>query len=197
MKADSRIAAIVLGAGQSRRMGQDNKLLIPVDGRPMIAHAVAAACESTADPVIVVTGHDAQAVSEAIRGFDVTLVHAQDYAQGLSRSLVQGLAAVPSSVDGVVVCLGDMPLVRSAHIDRLINAFEPGVICVAEFGGQRGNPVLLDRRYFDEMKNIEGDSGARHLIRRFDAYVRGVAMDDCAPLIDVDRREDLVRFTID
>lgn len=194
MKVESRIAAIVLGAGESRRMGQDNKLLIPVDGKPMIVHAVTAACGSKAGPVIVVTGHHAETVGRAVKDFDITLVHAEDYADGLSRSLVRGLEAVPVNADGVIVCLGDMPRIRSAHIDRLINAFEPGAICVAEFEGQRGNPVLLDRRYFDEMKDIEGDSGARHLIRRFDASVREVSMDDAAPLIDVDRREDLARI---
>ncbi len=172
-------------------MGEDNKLLIPVDGRPMIVHAVAAACGSQADPVVVVTGHQAERIGQAVEEFDVTLVHAEDYADGLSRSLAKGLEAVPFDTEGVVVCLGDMPRVRSGHIDRLIDAFEPGGICVSEFEGQRGNPVLLDRCYFDEMKNIQGDKGARDLIRRFDASVRDVSMDDAAPLIDVDRREDL------
>ncbi len=194
MKAECRLAAIVLAAGQSRRMGEDNKLLIPVGDNPMIVHAVASACGSKADPVIVVTGYQAELVGQAVKDFDITLVHAEDYADGLSRSLAKGLEAVPVDADGVVVCLGDMPRIRSGHIDRLLDAFRPGGICVSEYEGERGNPVLLDRCYFDEMKSIEGDRGARNLIRRFDASVRDVSMDDAAPLIDVDRPEDLARI---
>ena len=104
-----KVAALVLAAGQSRRMGQANKLLAPVDGRPMVAHAVDAMLASRADPVIVVTGHQADAVRAALAGRPVIWAHNPDYASGLSSSLAAGLAALPEDAEGVVIGLGDMP----------------------------------------------------------------------------------------
>ena len=191
---DGTVAAIVLAAGRSSRMGDDNKLLMPVDGKPMIAHAVHAALASNADPVIVVTGHDAEAITAALGQCNAQIVHAADHAEGMSRSLIRGIDAVPAAASGVVVCLSDMPRIRADHIDRLIQAHEPGAICVAGVQGRRGNPVLLDRNYFDEVRQIAGDKGARDLIRRHEANVREVAMDDAAALLDIDEKGDFEKL---
>ena len=196
--AAPRIAAVVLAAGQSRRMGAANKLLSPVDGRPMVAHAVDAALASRADPVIVVTGHEADRVGRALAGRTVTLVHNPDYADGLSRSLRAGLAALPAAVDGAVVCLGDMPRVSAALIDRLIAAFAPAdgrAIIVPTHAGRRGNPLVWARRYFAEMATLDGDIGARPLLRRHGDQVAEVAVDDSAVLVDVDTAEMLRDLT--
>src|ERR671918_1733453 len=108
-----KVAALVLAAGQSRRMGQANKLLAPVDGRPMVAHAVDAMLASRADPVIVVTGHQADAVRAALGERPVIWAHNPDYASGLSGSLAVGLAALPEDAEGVVIGLGDMPRITA------------------------------------------------------------------------------------
>ncbi len=193
-----RIAAVVLAAGQSRRMGPENKLLADVDGKAMVAHAVEQALASQAGPVVVVTGHQREAVEAALRGFDIRYVHNPDYARGLSTSLHRGLAAVPAEADGVVVCLGDMPRVEAAAIDRLIAAFNPlegRAVCVPTWGGKRGNPVLFARRFLAEMQEIEGDVGARHLIGEYPEVVCEVAMDETGAgegvLVDVDTPEAL------
>ena len=102
-------------------------------------------------------------------------VHNPDYEQGLSTSLKAGIAAVPSDVDGAVICLGDMPQVSAALIDRLIEAFDPergALIAVPTVDGKRGNPVIWSRRFFPDLSALEGDVGARHLIG---TYVDGVA----------------------
>ena len=113
-----RIAAVVLAAGMSRRMGPTNKLLTAVEGAPMVVRAVDASLSSKAGPVIVVTGHESERVTEILgRKRKITIVHNPDYAQGLSTSLARGLAAVPSECDGALICLGDMPRVR-AEIGR-------------------------------------------------------------------------------
>lgn len=190
MATDGTVAAIILAAGRSSRMGDDNKLLMPIDGKPMVTHAVDAAMASRAEPVIVVTGHDAEAVTAALGDIDAQVVHASDHAEGMSRSLVCGLDAVPEKASAVVVCLGDMPRVRADHLNRLIQAHAPGAICVASFDSRRGNPVLLDRAYFGEIRHITGDKGARDLIRRHEANVREVTMDDDAPLLDIDEQSD-------
>jgi molybdenum cofactor cytidylyltransferase len=185
----ARIGAIVLAAGQSRRMGPQNKLLERVDDIPMVAHAVEAACKSGAEPVVVVTGHERERVVETLAGFDVQFVHNPDYSSGLSGSLSRGLAALTPDVEGAIVCLGDMPRVNVSHLDRLIAAFDPvegRSICVPTSQGKRGNPVLFGERFFAEMKDVRGDVGARHLIGEYADEVCEVEMGDAAVLLDVD-----------
>ena len=184
-----QIAGLVLAAGQSRRMGRTNKLLAELDGTPMVARVVDAMAASQAAPVIVVTGHEAPQVREALAGRDVTVVHNPDYATGLSTSLAAGLAEVPDVCNGAIVALGDMPRVTAAHIDRLIAAFSPTegrAICVPTWNDKRGNPVLWARRFFTEMTDVSGDVGAKHLIGDYAEMVVEVAMDDDAVLVDVD-----------
>ena len=184
-----RVAAIVLAAGQSRRMGATNKMLVPVDGKPMVVHTVEAALASHAAPVIAVVGHDRDPVAAALSHLPVTLVDNPDHAQGLSTSLRAGLNAVPEDADAVLVCLGDMPLVTGRHLDRLIAAYAPvegRAIVVPTDRGKRGNPVLWDRRFFDEMRRVAGDVGARHLIGVHDDLVVEVPFDDGATALDVD-----------
>ena len=162
-----KIAALVLAAGKSTRMGSENKLLLPVHGSPMIAHAVAAIAASGAKPITVVTGHDADAIKGALAKAPVAIVHNSRYADGLSTSLKAGLAALPDDADGVLVCLGDMPAVTPQAIGKLIAAFNPTedrAIIVPTFQGKRGNPVLFARAYVDEMRDAAGDSGARALL---------------------------------
>ncbi len=184
-----RIAAIVLSAGQSRRMGARNKLLAEIDGTPMVLRAVDAALASQAGPVIVVTGHERDEVEAALAGRDVVLTHNPDFAEGISTSLKAGLDAVPDTADGAVICLGDMPLVSAGLLDRLIAAYNPTegrAIIVPTREGKRGNPVLWDRRFFAEMHRVAGDVGARHLIGDYAELVAEVETEDAAVLTDID-----------
>jgi molybdenum cofactor cytidylyltransferase len=183
------VAALVLAAGQSRRMGPVNKLLADVDGKPMVRHVVDAVLGSRARPVVIVTGHEAERVRAALDGLPVTFVDNPDYAEGLSTSLRRGLAALPETAQGALVCLGDMPLIESKQLDRLIAAFDPvaaRAICVPVWHGKRGNPVLWARRFFAEMQAVEGDVGARHLIGEHGDSVHEVEIESDAVLIDID-----------
>lgn len=184
-----RIAAAVLAAGQSRRMGPLNKLLAAIGDRPMVAQVVDAVLASRARPVVVVTGHEGDRVRAALAGRDVLFVDNPDYAEGLSTSLRCGLRALPAGIDGALVCLGDMPQVTAQQIDRLIAAFSPvegRAICVPTFEGKRGNPVLFARRFFEEMESVSGDVGARHLIGEVPDLVCEVEMADRGVLLDID-----------
>ncbi len=181
-----RIAALVLAAGQSRRMGPANKLLAEVGGQAMLERAVAAARASQAASVLVVTGHERARIEAAV---EAPTVHNPDYAEGLSTSLGVGIAALPEDVDGAVVLLGDMPFVSAAHIDRLIAAFNPlegRTICVPTFNGKRGNPVLWGRELFAEMRGVSGDVGAKHLIGANGDLLVEVPMPDAGVLRDID-----------
>ena len=188
------VAAVVLAAGRSRRMGATNKLLLPLAGRPLIAHAVAAATGSLAAPVLVVVGHEAAAVRRALAGHAVAFVDNPAYAAGLSTSLRAGIAALPAGAAAAIILLGDAPRVRAPHIDRLIAAFAADPtqpICVPEFAGRRGNPVLWPRRFFPNLLTLEGDRGGRALLDSELDPVRRVVMDDPGVLFDVDTPEDL------
>ncbi|MCB9943761.1 MAG: NTP transferase domain-containing protein [Geminicoccaceae bacterium] len=185
----TRLAAIVLAAGQSRRMGSRNKLLIEVDGVPMLRHAVDAAIGARFDPVIVVTGHDQVLIEHLLTALPVTIVHNPDYAAGLSTSLKAGLAALPANIDGVLVALGDMPRVNATLVQRLAAAFDPvegRSIIVPTFNGKRGNPVLWAGDMIPAMQGVEGDAGAKHLIGQFEEAVHEVEMNDAAVLLDID-----------
>lgn len=192
-----RVAAAVLAGGQSRRMGSINKLLAAVGDRPMLRWVVEAAIGSRAAPVVVVTGHERERVEAALAGLEVTFAHNPDYAVGLSTSLRAGLRALPEDADGVLVCLADMPRVTSAHLDRLIAAFDPAEgrsIVVPTVRGKRGNPVLWARAFFEPILQLEGDVGARHLIGEHQEQVVEVAMEDDAALTDVDTEDALARL---
>ena len=189
-----RIAAVVLAAGQSRRMGTVNKLLIEVDGEPMVRRVAAAALASKAAPVVVVTGHEAARVRAALDGLDVTFAHNPDYAEGMSSSLLCGVEALDTGLDGAVVCLGDMPRTSAALIDRLIAGFNPlegRAIGVPTWRGKRGNPVLWAARYFGEIRTLSGDVGARHLIGDHADAVYEIESPDHSVTIDVDTPEAL------
>jgi molybdenum cofactor cytidylyltransferase len=188
------VAAVVLAAGRSTRMGGPNKLLAEIRGKPLVRIAAEQALASRAKPVIVVIGHQREAVEAALKGLPVRLVHNPDFAQGLGSSVKAGIAAVPANADGAVICLGDMPQVDAALIDRLIAAFDPeqgALAVVPTIAGQRGNPVLWSRRFFPDLMAIEGDIGARHLIGRYGEAVVEVPVAGKAALTDIDTPEAL------
>jgi molybdenum cofactor cytidylyltransferase len=189
-----RIGALLLAAGQSRRMGGPNKLLAELDGVPMVAHVARRLLASRARPVIAVLGNQAEAVDAALGKLPVERVRNPEFAGGLSTSLKRGIATLPSDLAGVIVCLGDMPLISGRHLDRLIAAFNPlegRAIVVPTRRGKRGNPVLWSSRFFPEMAALAGDVGAKHLIGEHAELVAEVEMDDDAVLVDIDTPEAL------
>jgi molybdenum cofactor cytidylyltransferase len=189
-----RIGALLLAAGQSQRMGGPNKLLAEIEGVPMVARVAQRLLSSSARPIVAVLGSRADEVDAALDRLPVERVSNPDFAEGLSTSLKRGLAALPHDLEGVLVCLGDMPLVSGRHLDRLIAAFNPlegRAIIVPTRRGKRGNPVLWARRFYPEMAQIAGDVGARHLIGEHAELVAEVEMDDDAVLVDIDTPEAL------
>jgi molybdenum cofactor cytidylyltransferase len=190
-----RIAAVVLAAGKSSRMAPHNKLLVTDRaGKTMIARVVDNVLSSGARPIIVVTGHMAPEIEQALGGRPVRYVHAPDYAEGLSASLKAGIAAVPAETAGAIVCLGDMPLVTGRMIDRLLAAYDPDegrLIVLPTHNGKQGNPMLWDRRFFPEILEASGDAGARFLVSRHMEAVAEVPLDEDAVLRDFDTPDSL------
>ena len=146
----------------------------------------------------VVTGFERARVEAALAGRDVQFVHNPHFAKGISTSIAAGLAALPEEVEGALVCLGDMPAVSAEVLDRIIAAFDPrggAAVCVPTCRGKRGNPVLWSRRFFVEIRGIQGDAGARHLIGEHADAVREVPVDDSGILLDIDSPESLERIS--
>jgi molybdenum cofactor cytidylyltransferase len=183
------VAAVVLAAGRSTRMGGPNKLLAEIDGKKLVRTVAEQALASKATEVIVVTGHQADLVEQALAGLNVKFVRNPDFAGGLASSVKAGIAAVAANADGALICLGDMPLMSAQLIDRLIEAFEPDrghLITVPVSDGRRGNPVLWSRRFFRELMTLDGDVGARHLIAKHAEAVAEVPVEGDSAFLDID-----------
>jgi molybdenum cofactor cytidylyltransferase len=186
------VAAIILAAGRSSRMGS-HKLLLPYKGRPIVNWVLAAACASQADPIIVVLGHEAELVDAALQAERRFLaIHNPLYAEGMSTSLRIGLAAMPQEADGAIILLGDQPLITLEIINAMIavSAKAPDAIIAASYQGRRGNPVLFPRQYFAELTTITGDEGGRSLLARYPDRVRLVEIDDALAGRDIDTPEE-------
>lgn len=187
-------AAVVLAAGRGSRMKGEHKLLAELHEKPVVRHAVEAALASTARPVIVVTGHESERVTEALKGLNVEIVHNPRHADGLSSSVKLGISVVPLDCVAAAILLADMPGVSPRLIDSLLFALNPErgrLIAVPTRNGQRGNPVAWSRRLFGELLGLEGDRGARHLIDTHREAVVEVPADDDGIFLDIDTEEAL------
>ena len=187
-----RIAAVMLAAGRSTRMGGPNKLLAEIGGRPLVRIAAEQALASRARPVIVVTGHQRDKVEAALQGLDVRTRAQSEFRRGAFDLGEDRPCGCARDVDGAIVCLGDMPQVSAPLIDKLVAAFDPergALVVVPTIDGKRGNPVVWSRRFFPELMALDGDVGARHLIGRYPEAVAEVPLTDTAALVDVDTPE--------
>lgn len=197
-RAPSRIAAVVLAAGQSSRMGE-NKLTLPLDGKPLLRHVADAIRLSRIASVHVVLGHQAESVRALFCPDEARFVLNEDYRDGLSTSLRAGIAALPADVDAAMIFLGDMPDVDPVLIDRMVDAFDPQQmreIVLPKRNGRRGHPVLWGRRFFPFLlEKTSGDSGARHLIGQYPDWIVEIDADNDGVFTDLDTPEAFVART--
>ena len=188
------IAAVVLAAGTSSRLGTPKQLL-PYQGRPVLAVVVQNLLNSPLDCVLVVIGHRAEEVAPALNGLPVDVVVNGQYATGQASSIKAGLAALGGGVEAALFVLGDQPLVKPGTIKMLVEGYRTGGGIVAPFyKGRRGNPVLFDRLFFQEMASLEGDTGAREIIGRHPECFRRIDVPDPGVLLDIDTWEDYRRL---
>ena len=193
----AEIGGVVLAAGRSTRFEAGNKLLAEVDGVPIVRRAVETLRRSAVDEVVVVVGHEASRVAEALDGLDATVLRNEDYDEGQSTSVRAGVdVARRGDWDAVVFALGDMPFVSPATVDALRGAYEAGdgTIAAAAYEGKRGNPVLFGSEHFDALASVTGDRGGRRLIEGHEDAVL-VESDDPGVTRDVDYEADLEKYT--
>jgi molybdenum cofactor cytidylyltransferase len=190
------IAAIVLAAGASTRMGRQ-KLTLPMpDGRALVRVAVEQVLAAGLDDVIVVLGSEADAVGEALAGLPVRTVFNPKYAEGQSTSLAAGVDALRPGTAAAVVALGDQPLPDSEVVRRLVAAFrETGrPIATPVYRDGRGNPVLFAAALFGELRAVAGDQGGRDVIARDPSRVAEVPVVGPMPAdIDTPRDYEAIR----
>jgi molybdenum cofactor cytidylyltransferase len=181
------ISAILLAAGQSRRMGKP-KLLMPFGRSTIIEQAVDNLLGSAVDEVVVVLGDRAEAISQLIADRPVKLVVNPDYEQGMSTSIVAGLGLVDRETDAVMLALGDQPLIDSQTINQLIDGYNNHYkgVAIPVYRGSRGHPVIFNIKYKEPLLALKGDIGARQIVRENPGDILEVAVDCEGVQIDID-----------
>jgi molybdenum cofactor cytidylyltransferase len=195
-----KLSALVLAAGESKRMPGKNKLLLPFCGKTIIECTVDAVLQADVDEVILVLGYEAEKIQKVVGDRPIKIIYNPDYRNGMAGSIHAGLKALAPRFSlknllkkaGVMICLADQPLIQSAELNLLIAAFSQAkekTIAVPAFKGQRGNPVIFDWRYRAEMLTLKGDVGCKSIIVRHPEAVVEVEMPTGNILEDADTPE--------
>ncbi|HEY2392051.1 MAG TPA: molybdenum cofactor cytidylyltransferase [Candidatus Angelobacter sp.] len=190
-KKQSGVAAVVLAAGTSRRMGTPKQLL-RLAGETILARTLRNVRASEVSEVVLVLGHAADSVEKEISSGGMKVVRNQDYQQGMGTSLRTGLAAVDAGMSAALIVLGDQPFVRAETFNQLIACYQESKpqITIPMYKGFRGNPVLLDRSVFTELQGLTGDMGCRAIFGNHTENIRKLAVDDIGILLDIDSQEE-------
>ncbi len=189
-----RVGAVLLAAGEGRRMGGVAKALIRLRGVPLISRQLVALSGAGVDEVVVVTGHAREAVEKQVESFSVTLVHNEAHTQGQEGSVRAGLGALSGSFDAVFVMPSDQPLIGADDLIELIGAFKKraaGHVVVPVVDGQRGNPILLDDLAHAQILSGATNLACRHLIERQPELVSVYETRNTRFIMDLDTLEDM------
>jgi molybdenum cofactor cytidylyltransferase len=186
-----RVAAVILAAGGSERMGRP-KQLMPVRGKPMVRCVTETVCTSGMAQVIIVVGAVADRVAQAVSGLPVEIVVNMAWSQGLSTSVRAGLGAIVASIEAAMIVLADQPRLTRRTLQALVARYAAtrALIVAPYHRGRRGNPVLFDRALFHELLAVEGDQGGRAVVARHEHAVARLEVDDPATALDVDTPQD-------
>jgi molybdenum cofactor cytidylyltransferase len=197
--SEKRTAGLILAAGNSSRFG-GLKQLASFDGEPLLARVIRAALSSELDAVVVVLGFEAEKISgqlgDALVHPALSVVTNSAWQQGMATSLRAGMAQIDRSFDSVMVMLGDFPHLDSRIIDQVLHIFRISDrgICLPVRKGRWGHPVCLSSRYFDALLQVDGDQGAREIIKANWSDVHQLSIQDNGCFQDIDSQEDMERL---
>ncbi len=188
------VSAILLGAGESKRMGVD-KLFLPWGKKTVLEHSVETLLRSKVREVVTVIRDSQRTVVGHIKNRKLNVVINPYYKRGMSTSIQKGLHALDPSSQGILIALGDQPLIKTRTINALIHAFvqRRGTIVVPSFRGKRGHPVIFHRRYFNELLKLKGDAGGRSIIEKYPEEVWLVRVKSEGVTKDIDTWKDYKR----
>jgi len=194
----STVSAILLAAGESRRMSGINKLMLAVEGEPLLRHTAKTLLDSRLGEVVVVLGHQAEEVRILLHDLELCTVVNSHYREGQMSSVHCGLEALTRPCDGVMICLTDQPLLTAQDIDVLIDAFgrHGGTIIVPTYQGRRGNPIVFAYAHRAEILGGGRNLGCKRLIERYPDLVRTVEMDTDHVVFDLDTPEDYASLQV-
>ena len=191
------MAGIILAAGASSSMKGQNKLIIEIADKPVLVWVVEAAVSAGLEPVIVVSGYDDTTTGNIIADLPVDIILNNRWEEGMSTSFPPAVNILPSTVQGVMILLGDMPAVDSDIIKILDSRFAASdgkKIVHPVFDGQQGNPVIFPRCFFPALTKLTGDSGAKSILKKHPDTVLKVEIDSPSILLDIDTEDDLTKM---
>ena len=192
------ISAIILAAGESKRMGRPKQLL-PWQGKPLLQHALESLINSAADETILVLGHEADRIREALPALPIKIVINPDYRQGMASSLRRGLLAMDPSSEAFLVLLADQPGIGPEIVNTIIRSFRQadpkrGLVRPV-YRGRRGHPVLIGAQYRKEALRLTGDVGARQILMNHPEDILEVEMESDVILRDIDTPDEYRKYT--
>ena len=193
----TKISVIVLAAGESRRMGEINKLHMPIEGVPLLRRSLQTLLAAGLGEVLVVLGHESADTQALLEGLEVGTVYNSDYESGQMTSVHCGLGSLSQTCEGVMVALGDQPALTVSDIDYLVDAFftrDGGEVVIPEYQGKRGNPIIISNRCRQEIVTSKYNFGCRRFIENNPELVRTVQMPGPAVTIDLDTPMDYRSF---
>lgn len=191
------VSAILLAAGESRRMGGVNKLLLPLGGVPLVRHSARVLMASKIRELVVVLGHEATKVENALSGLQVRTVRNEHFAEGQMTSVHAGMDALTQEADGVMVCLSDQPFLTTEDINDLIHAFcvrEGAEVVIPTHQGRRGNPIVLASEHRKSILSGQRNLGCKNLIEKNPDIVTTVEWASDHVVVDIDTRQDVMRI---
>lgn len=190
----AEIAAIVLAAGLSSRMGKFKLLLPWIDDKPIITHVVSKLIDYPLKHILVITGNRAEEIQTTLVDFNVTFPHNPDFAEGeILSSLKVGIQNMPETVDAVLVVPGDLPRVPVSVLQAVISAYDEDAIIVPNHKGKNGHPVMFPRRFWKEILSLTPDKAPRAILKANPDAVRKIVVDSDGILADIDTPDDYQR----
>lgn len=197
-RASARIAAVVLAAGRSSRMGEAKQLL-RLGECTVLERTLENVRRSKVDEIVLVLGFSAEMIRRQLPAVlldGIEVVVNPEFEQGMAGSLREGLGAVSPQADAALIVLADQPFARSGTMDKIVERYRDSSaeIVIPFYKGQRGNPVLLDRSVFPEVMALKGDMGCRAIFGSHTEGIVEVDVDDAGVLLDIDSREDYERL---
>ena len=188
-----KISAIIIAAGESKRMGSLNKLLLPIHEEPIIRIVCKNVIKAKLDQVILVTGHQSSEIKKVVPDQINQIIHNSQWKNGMMSSIFAGMSKLDDDIDGNLIILGDMPLISTKTIKlikREFQKYDGEHIVYPTFGNKQANPVIFPKKYFSEILNSQGDKGCKKVLKKYPKDSIGIEFHSNEVIVDCDTRDD-------